>query len=871
MGKFLFLWLFVFGSLCVFSLPASAGTTLNIQGHQVSVAEVQFFEAGSKPPDRKDRQYSQVFSQQTARYIYYQVHLEHPNLSQNLNFSITAQYFNPDDSLFGEFNLNTGILSSWNGSFHWHGYGWSTPGNWKTGTYKVKLFYGNQEIYQGSFSIINGSPIPPPDQWLDGFPVSLNESNLDDFCPAPEYSSRPFLFKRAIDPFGTDLDWFQSTVVSAQQGGVRITDIYLNNIEYWLDMQVNAQDPSLPLQIIDVQVGKPQKPYPAWGFGHDVLDFRMSEAEVFGPPAYFSIFDVGLKDRTYHLDFSSNGQDFALSNVIPSGYMHYFPNSKNPKFGLITKSPQPPEQLMDNGLCFPDTEVPHGSPLALFNVNKPDGEAYLNVDYCWFSAVQKFEINQGVALGTYAPHTDQSYLFSTSGDTTDASFFGGLFSSPTREEELDQCIKDQTTQHIGLHRDNQLSQKLFDLAFAFGNDLKLSNKTLEATKTALIDSKDVVGDYMFSDNVSSENVSKFVLTTLLKNATPAEHEEFVKKFFDQKVPENFQTLVQGAGTTQEKQYKLALLGITKNAVKTYFPKSSALAESIIEGQQWAMEVMADDDVRVLYEKYKYNNGNWKDTWDSDALYRPNLHRKVKQLLEKRGSSKSPESYLENLFSSWYAQEKDAPQKEKELEEIKEEYLDNSFVQNTFDRVIPDANECERLKMMADYVHKARMDLVQSMGACKYKPTKDSIRQTAITMASRLLRDIGSITQRKQAYNEAKLAFLKSWECDNYEEPARSEVCNHVVEHGANEPEVLRVNLGKTSGTFQFGYQTYTVKDRITVAYENKIIFDSGCVGTKGKKTVPLSYSGQSDSITVRAEPNCDGSSSTKWYFEVSCP
>lgn len=50
------------------------------------------------------------------------------------------------------------------------------------------------------------------------------------------------------------------------------------------------------------------------------------------------------------------------------------------------------------------------------------------------------------------------------------------------------------------------------------------------------------------------------------------------------------------------------------------------------------------------------------------------------------------------------------------------------------------------------------------------------------------------------------------------------------------------------GTFaaqmiQFAYETYVVRDRVTVSYEGSLIFDSGCVGTDGEKVSPISFSG----------------------------
>uniref|UniRef100_A0A914PMU7 Uncharacterized protein n=1 Tax=Panagrolaimus davidi TaxID=227884 RepID=A0A914PMU7_9BILA len=77
-------------------------------------------------------------------------------------------------------------------------------------------------------------------------------------------------------------------------------------------------------------------------------------------------------------------------------------------------------------------------------------------------------------------------------------------------------------------------------------------------------------------------------------------------------------------------------------------------------------------------------------------------------------------------------------------------------------------------------------------------------------------------------------------------------------------------MGRNNGTIMFVYQTYDVKDRITITYENRMIFDSGCVGTEDEQQTPVTFSGQSQELRVDVEPNCDGTTSTGWYFSVPC-
>ena len=94
-------------------------------------------------------------------------------------------------------------------------------------------------------------------------------------------------------------------------------------------------------------------------------------------------------------------------------------------------------------------------------------------------------------------------------------------------------------------------------------------------------------------------------------------------------------------------------------------------------------------------------------------------------------------------------------------------------------------------------------------------------------------------------------------------------CNDKQEAGGNAPEVHNINLGQSFGSFVFDYQTYSIKDQIIVSQGGQTIFNSGCVGESG--SVSLNLNGFSSTISVRVNPNCDGTSGTSWNFTVHCP
>ncbi len=94
-------------------------------------------------------------------------------------------------------------------------------------------------------------------------------------------------------------------------------------------------------------------------------------------------------------------------------------------------------------------------------------------------------------------------------------------------------------------------------------------------------------------------------------------------------------------------------------------------------------------------------------------------------------------------------------------------------------------------------------------------------------------------------------------------------CSSTQNAGADTPDTRSIELGKSAGTFDFTYRTYSQKDQILVKYQGSTLFDTGCVGASGTKT--LTYSGSATQITVQVIPNCAGGSGTAWDYSVACP
>lgn len=94
-------------------------------------------------------------------------------------------------------------------------------------------------------------------------------------------------------------------------------------------------------------------------------------------------------------------------------------------------------------------------------------------------------------------------------------------------------------------------------------------------------------------------------------------------------------------------------------------------------------------------------------------------------------------------------------------------------------------------------------------------------------------------------------------------------CSSTQNAGGDTPDTRTIELGKSAGTFNFTYETYSQQDRILVRYQGNTLFDTGCVGANGTKT--LTYSGSATQITVQVIPNCAGGSGTAWNYSVACP
>ncbi|MDR4504242.1 MAG: tetratricopeptide repeat protein [Candidatus Scalindua sp.] len=127
-----------------------------ISSLNAKVTGLRFFEGDVKGQPYGQRKYSTVFSKSATRYIYWEMTLAFPKSNRKSYFTIVSKFYNPHGNVMTRLKLQSNIEPGWTSSYHYHGYGWKTPGNWEIGTYRVDIFVDNQNVTSGTFTITYG-------------------------------------------------------------------------------------------------------------------------------------------------------------------------------------------------------------------------------------------------------------------------------------------------------------------------------------------------------------------------------------------------------------------------------------------------------------------------------------------------------------------------------------------------------------------------------------------------------------------------------------------------------------------------------------------------------------------------------------------
>jgi hypothetical protein len=115
---------------------------------------VQFYEGPhDKTPEKSERVYRYAFASASTRTIYYEVDLNFPKPSQQINFKMTAHWIKPDGSQMGQQSLDAYVKPEWATSWHSQGWGWVDAGHWGIGTYRLDVYVGDMRVASGTFNV----------------------------------------------------------------------------------------------------------------------------------------------------------------------------------------------------------------------------------------------------------------------------------------------------------------------------------------------------------------------------------------------------------------------------------------------------------------------------------------------------------------------------------------------------------------------------------------------------------------------------------------------------------------------------------------------------------------------------------------------
>ncbi|MBN1538229.1 MAG: hypothetical protein JW908_15935 [Anaerolineales bacterium] len=117
------------------------------------IQSMRFYENDAQLTPYDQRVYAITFNSTIARYIKWELKLDHRQPGQRIDFIIHSVYYKADGSIFFEEDSDHFVESDWTSSTQSRGVGWDEAGNWEKGKYTVVLYINNIEIARESFLI----------------------------------------------------------------------------------------------------------------------------------------------------------------------------------------------------------------------------------------------------------------------------------------------------------------------------------------------------------------------------------------------------------------------------------------------------------------------------------------------------------------------------------------------------------------------------------------------------------------------------------------------------------------------------------------------------------------------------------------------
>ena len=134
------------------------GPTGFIPSLDARVTSVRFFETPYEYTPASKRVYANWFERASARFIAWELNLDHPAPTSRKSFSVEQVWSRSDGTILARQTNQTSVEPGWTSSYHQHSWGWRNVDTWTAGVYRVNLFVDGQRVATGAFTIFRPSP-----------------------------------------------------------------------------------------------------------------------------------------------------------------------------------------------------------------------------------------------------------------------------------------------------------------------------------------------------------------------------------------------------------------------------------------------------------------------------------------------------------------------------------------------------------------------------------------------------------------------------------------------------------------------------------------------------------------------------------------
>ena len=134
--------------------PQAAVPAEGYESLGATVTSLKFYESGYKMPSKKDRVYRTSFDPATVRYLFWELNFKYPKPGRRVDFNITTNCYNPDDTVKFSQITESYIRPTW--KTHWTTKGWGNkiPGKaWGPGRYRLEAEVNGEVIATGYFTM----------------------------------------------------------------------------------------------------------------------------------------------------------------------------------------------------------------------------------------------------------------------------------------------------------------------------------------------------------------------------------------------------------------------------------------------------------------------------------------------------------------------------------------------------------------------------------------------------------------------------------------------------------------------------------------------------------------------------------------------